>query len=67
MIAVIIGNALVEEYERAHLFFETRDYNFAPDETIVCPNPQRPSGVHWSDLTAEKIAAIPALAARHIA
>ncbi|MGW3627137.1 hypothetical protein [Streptomyces sp. NPDC000880] len=29
MIAVIIGNALVEEYERAHLFFETRDYNFA--------------------------------------
>jgi hypothetical protein len=29
VIAVIIGNALVEEYERAHLFFETRDYNFA--------------------------------------
>ncbi|MCX4820153.1 5-formyltetrahydrofolate cyclo-ligase [Streptomyces sp. NBC_01142] len=43
------------------------DLIVTPDESIVCPNPRRPTGVHWSDLTAEKIAAIPALAARHIA
>lgn len=34
------------------------------DETIACPNPHRPAGVDWSALTAERIAAIPALAAR---
>nr|WP_203721193.1 5-formyltetrahydrofolate cyclo-ligase [Streptomyces coelicoflavus] len=32
--------------------------------TIICPNPHRPPGVDWSALTAEKITAIPALAAR---
>ncbi|WP_327367028.1 5-formyltetrahydrofolate cyclo-ligase [Streptomyces sp. NBC_01217] len=37
------------------------------EETIVCPTPHRPSGICWDDLTAEKIAAIPALAARHFA
>ncbi|MFE7518919.1 5-formyltetrahydrofolate cyclo-ligase [Streptomyces halstedii] len=42
------------------------DLIVTPSETIICPNPHRPSGVHWSDLTAEKIAAIPALAARHM-
>ncbi|MGW0958284.1 hypothetical protein ACWD4K_04400 [Streptomyces gelaticus] len=40
------------------------DLIVTPDETIVCPNPHRPSGVDWSALTAEKIATIPALAAR---
>ncbi|MFD7700332.1 5-formyltetrahydrofolate cyclo-ligase [Streptomyces caelestis] len=34
------------------------------DEIITCPNPHRPSGVDWSALPTEKIAAIPALAAR---
>ncbi|WP_405408466.1 5-formyltetrahydrofolate cyclo-ligase [Streptomyces decoyicus] len=43
------------------------DLIVTPDQTFVCPNPHRPSGIHWPDLTAEKIAAIPALAARHIA
>ncbi|MEV5450207.1 5-formyltetrahydrofolate cyclo-ligase [Streptomyces sp. NPDC052535] len=40
------------------------DLIVTPEETIICPNPHRPSGVDWSALTAEKIAAIPALAAR---
>lgn len=40
------------------------DLIVTPGEAIVCPNPHRPSGVDWSALTAEKIAAIPALAAR---
>ncbi|MFB6551278.1 MULTISPECIES: 5-formyltetrahydrofolate cyclo-ligase [unclassified Streptomyces] len=40
------------------------DLIVTPDETIACPNPHRPSGVDWSALTAEKIAAIPALVAR---
>jgi len=43
------------------------DLIVTPDETIACPNPHRPSGIHWPDLTAEKIAGIPALAARHTA
>ncbi|MFD6326360.1 5-formyltetrahydrofolate cyclo-ligase [Streptomyces sp. NPDC058442] len=40
------------------------DLIVTPDETITCPNPHRPSGIDWSALTAEKIAAIPALTAR---
>lgn len=43
------------------------DLIVTPHETIVCSNPHRPTGIHWADLTAEKIAAIPALAARHTA
>lgn len=43
------------------------DLIVTPDETIACPTPHRPTGIHWPHLTAEKIAAIPALAARHIA
>ncbi|MGX1251862.1 5-formyltetrahydrofolate cyclo-ligase [Streptomyces ambofaciens] len=42
------------------------DLIVTPDETITCPNPHRPTGVDWSALTTEKIAAIPALMARHI-
>ncbi|ARP74288.1 5-formyltetrahydrofolate cyclo-ligase [Streptomyces pluripotens] len=34
------------------------------DEIIHCPDQRRPSGILWGDLTAEKIAAIPVLAAR---
>ncbi|MEU9398318.1 5-formyltetrahydrofolate cyclo-ligase [Streptomyces sp. NPDC048242] len=40
------------------------DLIVTPDETITCPNPHRPTGLDWSALTAEKIAAIPSLAAR---
>jgi 5-formyltetrahydrofolate cyclo-ligase len=40
------------------------DYIVTPDEAIPCANRRRPSGLVWNDLTAEKIAAIPALAAR---
>lgn len=40
------------------------DYIVTPDEVIPCTNRRRPSGLVWNDLTAEKIAAIPALAAR---
>lgn len=34
------------------------------DEVIQCPNPRRPNGIIWDDLTREKIAAIPVLAER---
>ncbi|MFI5888117.1 5-formyltetrahydrofolate cyclo-ligase [Streptomyces sp. NPDC051554] len=40
------------------------DYIVTPDEVILCANRRRPSGLVWNDLTADKIAAIPALAAR---
>jgi 5-formyltetrahydrofolate cyclo-ligase len=40
------------------------DLIVTPDEVIECPNQRRPRGLVWNDLTAEKIAAIPALAAR---
>ncbi|MFE7432124.1 5-formyltetrahydrofolate cyclo-ligase [Streptomyces tendae] len=42
------------------------DLIVTPGETITCPNPHRPTGVDWSALTAEKIAAIPALMARRV-
>ncbi|MGX9873326.1 5-formyltetrahydrofolate cyclo-ligase [Streptomyces cellulosae] len=42
------------------------DLIVTPEETIACANPHRPSGVDWSALTAEKIAAIPALMARQV-
>ncbi|MEU8860931.1 5-formyltetrahydrofolate cyclo-ligase [Streptomyces umbrinus] len=40
------------------------DLIVTPDEVIECPNRRRPRGLVWNDLTAEKIAAIPALTAR---
>ncbi|MEU6523464.1 5-formyltetrahydrofolate cyclo-ligase, partial [Streptomyces sp. NPDC046924] len=40
------------------------DLIVTPGETLACPNPHRPAGIDWSALTAEKIAAIPALTAR---
>ncbi|MEU0760390.1 5-formyltetrahydrofolate cyclo-ligase [Streptomyces microflavus] len=40
------------------------DLIVTPDETIACASPHRPTGIDWSSLTAEKIGAIPALAAR---
>ncbi len=46
--------------ETAHDF--SVDYIVTPDELIPCPNRRRPEGLVWDDLTAEKIAAIPALA-----
>lgn len=41
------------------------NYIVTPDELIPCPNPRRPRGIVWSDLSADKIAAIPVLAAQH--
>ncbi|MEU8625465.1 5-formyltetrahydrofolate cyclo-ligase [Streptomyces sp. NPDC048669] len=41
------------------------DYIVTPDEVIRCANPRRPRGLVWGDLTADKIAAIPVLAAQH--
>ncbi|MDX3695980.1 5-formyltetrahydrofolate cyclo-ligase [Streptomyces europaeiscabiei] len=41
------------------------DYIVTPDEVIQCANRRRPPGLVWNDLTAEKIAAIPVLTARH--
>ncbi|MGC9541853.1 5-formyltetrahydrofolate cyclo-ligase [Streptomyces sp. UG1] len=35
-----------------------------PDEVIHCPSPHRPTGLVWEHLDTEKIASIPALAAR---
>lgn len=40
------------------------DYIVTPDKVIRCPNPRRPSGLIWPDLTPDKIAAIPVLSAR---
>ncbi len=36
-----------------------------PDEVITCDPPRRPRGLIWTDLSPEKIAAIPVLAARY--
>ncbi|WP_433266238.1 5-formyltetrahydrofolate cyclo-ligase [Actinosynnema sp. CS-041913] len=41
------------------------DLIVTPEAVIRCPEPQRPQGLHWEDLPPEKIAAIPALTARH--
>ncbi|MFH8223899.1 5-formyltetrahydrofolate cyclo-ligase [Streptomyces sp. NPDC018057] len=40
------------------------DYIVTPDEVIRCTDRRRPPGLVWDDLTAEKIAAIPVLAAQ---
>ncbi|MGH2687350.1 MAG: 5-formyltetrahydrofolate cyclo-ligase [Actinomycetota bacterium] len=40
------------------------DLIVTPDETIRCPGGRRPPGIIWEHLDDEKIAAIPALAAR---
>ncbi len=40
------------------------DLIVTPDEVIECSPPRRPRGVLWDHLSAEKIAAIPVLAAR---
>ncbi|MCE3030297.1 5-formyltetrahydrofolate cyclo-ligase [Streptomyces sp. CMSTAAHL-2] len=40
------------------------DYIVTPNEVIACTNRRRPRGLVWDDLTPEKIAAIPVLAAR---
>ena len=40
------------------------DLIVTPDEVIECPNRRRPQGLVWSDLTAEKIEAIPVLKAQ---
>jgi len=40
------------------------DLIVTPDETITCGPPRRPTGILWDHLTADKIAAIPALATR---
>jgi 5-formyltetrahydrofolate cyclo-ligase len=48
--------------ERAHDF--SLDLIVTPDTVIRCDEPRRPHGLLWDALSAEKIAAIPALAAR---
>lgn len=40
------------------------DLIVTPDEVIGCEPQRRPSGLYWNHLTADKIAAIPVLAAR---
>ncbi|UJV42751.1 5-formyltetrahydrofolate cyclo-ligase [Streptomyces sp. AMCC400023] len=40
------------------------DLIVTPDDVIRCPNRRRPRGLVWNDLTAEKIEAIPVLAAQ---
>ncbi|WP_053715597.1 5-formyltetrahydrofolate cyclo-ligase [Saccharothrix sp. NRRL B-16348] len=48
--------------ERAHDF--SLDLIITPDTVIRCDKPRRPHGLLWDELPAEKIAAIPTLAAR---
>ncbi|WP_097917023.1 5-formyltetrahydrofolate cyclo-ligase [Streptomyces sp. b84] len=43
------------------------DLIVTPEEVITCATAHRPTGIHWADLPAEKIAAIPSLAARSVA
>lgn len=40
------------------------DFIVTPEETIPCADRRRPEGLVWDDLTADKIAAIPALSVR---
>jgi 5-formyltetrahydrofolate cyclo-ligase len=40
------------------------DLVVTPDEILDTPSPRRPPGILWDHLTAEKIAAIPALVSR---
>ena len=40
------------------------DLIITPDEVIECPDRRRPKGLIWGDLTVEKVATIPVLAAR---
>lgn len=65
IVAPVHGLQVVEEDipETEHDF--SVDYIVTPHEVIPCGNRRRPRGLVWDDLTAEKIAAIPALAARH--
>jgi 5-formyltetrahydrofolate cyclo-ligase len=62
IVAPVHGLQVVEDDipETAHDF--SVDYIVTPDEVIRCGHPRRPRGLVWADLTAEKIAAIPALA-----
>ncbi|MFD5114773.1 MULTISPECIES: 5-formyltetrahydrofolate cyclo-ligase [unclassified Streptomyces] len=64
IVAPVHGLQVVEEEipETEHDF--SVDYIVTPDEVIPCANPRRPRGLVWGDLTPEKIAAIPVLAAR---
>jgi 5-formyltetrahydrofolate cyclo-ligase len=48
--------------ETAHDF--SVDIIVTPDDVIRCGEPRRPQGLLWDDLSAEKIAVIPVLAAR---
>jgi len=43
------------------------DIIITPDEIIICDMPRRPHGLIWTDLSPEKIAAIPVLASRSAA
>lgn len=48
--------------ESAHDF--SVDVIVTPEAILRCPEPRRPQGLLWEELSAEKIAAIPALVAR---
>ncbi|SFP00083.1 5-formyltetrahydrofolate cyclo-ligase, partial [Saccharopolyspora antimicrobica] len=37
------------------------DLIVTPDEVITCSPPRRPAGLHWDDLSAQQIAAMPVL------
>lgn len=41
------------------------DWIITPSRLIQCPKSARPGGLNWNHIPPEKIAAIPALAARH--
>jgi 5-formyltetrahydrofolate cyclo-ligase len=64
IVAPVHGLQVVEEDipETDHDF--SVDIIVTPDEVIRCAGRRRPQGLVWNDLTAEKIAAIPVLAAQ---
>jgi 5-formyltetrahydrofolate cyclo-ligase len=65
IVAPVHGLQVVEDDipETEHDF--SVDFIVTPDEIIRCDNPRRPRGIVWDDLTPEKIATIPVLAAQH--
>jgi 5-formyltetrahydrofolate cyclo-ligase len=67
IVAPVHGLQVIDEDipETEHDF--SVDIIVTPDEVILCADRRRPRGLVWSDLTAEKIAAVPVLAARHAA
>src|SRR5699024_9658070 len=65
IVAPVHGAQVIDETipETRHDF--SVDYIVTPDEILRCAQRRRPQGLDWDNLTAEKVHAIPVLAAHH--